>query len=424
MRMRLKRVSAVARFEFLAVVKRWSYLIATFGLPLFLALVSGTVLGVQTYFLSQRAVESSAFGLVDEASVVDQSVFESRDGARIWTADGNDIIFFDDAETAAKQLEEGVLRSVYVIQSDYLETGEVRAIQSDKTPLLSMRGTVIEPILRSLLRKSLLGGEVEKAVEERVINPARFVRSRLGPGGAEVASVDEALELLMRTTIPLFLGILLLTALLSASGYLVQTVTTDKESKIVEVLLSSVTPEEILAGKLFGLGAAGLLQFGVWSSMVVVVALAASAAMAAVVSVPWAALVISPVLFVLGYLFLGSLMLATAALGANAAESQKLTMGWAMLAILPLMVLVVLLEDPNGTLGQTMTWIPFTSPLTVIIRLSVDAPGVAWWEVAGSIAILVISIGLAIRVGARLFRVGFLLTGSRPSLKELWRQAR
>ena len=158
--------------------------------------------------------------------------------------------------------------------------------------------------------------------------------------------------------------------------------------------------------------------------MVVVVALAASAAMAAVVSVPWAALVISPVLFVLGYLFLGSLMLATAALGANAAESQKLTMGWAMLAILPLMVLVVLLEDPNGALGQTMTWIPFTSPLTVIIRLSVDAPGVAWWEVAGSIAVLVISIGLAIRVGARLFRVVFLLTGSRPSLKELWRQAR
>jgi ABC-2 type transport system permease protein len=422
--MRLDRTAAVARFEFASVVKRWSYLLTTFGLPLFLAGVSGTVLGVQTYFLSQRAAQSSAFGLVDEAGVVDRSVFEIRDGVPVWTVDGNAIILFGDPEDAERELENGDLRSLYVVPSDYLAAGEVRAIQSEKTPVLSMRGTAVEPLLRSLLRRSLLDGEVDEAVEERVISPARFVRSRLGPGDAKIEEVDEALDLLMRTTIPLFLGVLLLTALLSASGYLVQTVATDKESKIVEVLLSSVTPEEVLGGKLFGLGAAGLLQFAVWSSMVVFVALAASAALAAVVTVPWLAILVSPLLFVLGYLFLGSLMLATAALGANAAESQKLTMGWAMLAIVPLMVLVILLEEPNGVLGQVMTWIPFTSPLTVIIRLAVDASGVAWWEVAGSIAVLVVSTGVAIRVGARLFRVGFLLTGSRPSLGELWRQAR
>ena len=422
--MRLDRTAAVARFEIASVVKRWSYLLTTFGLPLFLAGVSGTVLGVQTYFLSQRAAQSSAFGLVDEAGVVDRSVFEIRDGVPVWTVDGNAIILFGDPEDAERELENGDLRSLYVVPSDYLAAGEVRAIQSEKTPVLSMRGTAVEPLLRSLLRRSLLDGEVDEAVEERVISPARFVRSRLGPGDAKIEEVDEALDLLMRTTIPLFLGVLLLTALLSASGYLVQTVATDKESKIVEVLLSSVTPEEVLGGKLFGLGAAGLLQFAVWSSMVVFVALAASAALAAVVTVPWLAILVSPLLFVLGYLFLGSLMLATAALGANAAESQKLTMGWAMLAIVPLMVLVILLEEPNGVLGQVMTWIPFTSPLTVIIRLAVDASGVAWWEVAGSIAVLVVSTGVAIRVGARLFRVGFLLTGSRPSLGELWRQAR
>ena len=422
--MRLKRIAAVARFEFLSVVKRWSYLIATFGLPIFLALVSGTVLGVQTYFLTQRAAESSAFGLVDEAGVVDRTVFENRDGAEVWSTDGNDVLLYSDVAVATNELESGRLRALYVVEADYVESGEVRAIQSEKTPLLSMRGNRIEPLLRSLLRKSLLSGRVQEDVEERVISPAFFMRSRLGPEGELVTEVDEALDLLMRTTIPLFLGVLLLTALLSASGYLVQTVATDKESKIVEVLLSSVTPEEILAGKLFGLGAAGLVQFSAWTSMVVFVALSASATLASVISVPWLALALSPVLFVLGYLFLGSLMLATAALGANAAESQKLTMGWAMLAILPLMVLVVLLEDPNGVLGQVMTWIPFTSPLTVIIRLAVEPSGIAWWEVTGAIVVLLASIWFAIRVGARLFRVGFLLTGTRPSLKTLWHQSK
>ena len=422
--MRLQRIAAVARFEFLAVVKRWSYLIATFGLPLFLAGVSGTVLGVQTYFLAQRAAEASAFGLVDEAGVVDRSVFEERDGKSVWTVDESDVVLYADADSATRALETGELRALYLVPETYLEEGEIRAVQSEKTPLLSMRGSTVEPVLRSLLRKSLLDGQLDADVEKRVISPAHFVRARLGPEGVEVTDVDEALDLLMRTTIPLFLGVLLLTALLSASGYLVQTVSTDKESKIVEVLLSSVTPEEILAGKLFGLGAAGLIQFAAWSSMVMFVALTASAAFASVVSVPWYALAMSPLLFILGYLFLGSLMLATAALGANAAESQKLTMGWAMLAILPLMVLVILLEDPHGILGQIMTWIPFTSPLTVIIRLSVDSTGIAWWEVAGSVAVLVVSTWLSIRIGARLFRVGFLLTGSRPSLAELWRQAR
>lgn len=422
--MRIRRIAAVARFEFLSVVKRWSYLIATFGLPIFLALVSGTVLGVQTYFLTQRAAESSEFGLVDEAGILDRSVFEGRDGALVWTANANDVVLYDNRGVATKDLESGRLRMLYVIEKDYLSSGEVRAIRSEKTPLLSMHGTTIEPLLRSLLRKSLVAGHLDRDVEERVLSPAYFIRSRLGPDGEQVTGVDETLDLLVRTTIPLFLGILLLTALLSASGYLVQTVATDKESKIVEVLLSSVTPEEILAGKLFGLGAAGLFQFAVWSSMVVTVAIAASAALASIVSIPWQALAVAPLFFILGYLFLGSLMLATAALGANAAESQKLTMGWAMLAILPLMFLVVLLDDPNGILGQVMTWIPFTSPLTVIIRLAVESSGIAWWEVTGSMVVLLVSTWASIRIGARLFRVGFLLTGSMPSLAELWRQAR
>ena len=424
--MRIQRIAAVARFEFLSVVKRWSYLLATFGLPLFLAAVSGTVLGVQTYFLSQRAAESSQFGLVDEAEVIDRSSFVEQDGELRWKARQNadEVRLYDSRDAARKDLASGAVRAVYVIENDYLATGKVIAIESEKTPLLSMRGTSIEPLLRNLLRKSLLEGRLDGEVRQRVISPAYFVRSRLGPEGEELVDLDEALNLLVRTTIPLFLGILLLTALLSASGYLVQTVSTDKESKIVEVLLSSVTPEEILAGKLFGLGAAGLIQFAVWSSMVVVVAITASAAFAAFVSIPWGALAAAPVLFVLGYLFLGSLMLATAALGANSAESQKLTLGWAILAILPLMVLVILLEEPNGILGQAMTWIPFTSPLTVIIRLSVDASGIAWWEVLGSMLVLLVSTWLSIRVGARLFRVGFLLTGTMPSLAELWRQAR
>ncbi len=102
--MRIRRIATVAHFEFSSVVKRWSYLIATFGLPIFLALVSGTVLGVQTYFLTQRAAESSNFGLVDEAGIVDRSAFEDRDGTLVWTANANDVVLYDNRDAATKDL--------------------------------------------------------------------------------------------------------------------------------------------------------------------------------------------------------------------------------------------------------------------------------------------------------------------------------
>lgn len=422
--MRGSRVLSIARFEFLSVVKRWSYLIATFGLPLFLLLLSITIFGFQTYFLAQRGAESSIFGLVDRASIVDGSRFEAADGGwPRWDVSSIQVALYPTYAEAKRDLESGKLRGLYIVEEDYLQNGSVRALRSQKTPLLSLEGTAIEPALRSLLRHSLIENRLDDAVKERVLNPANFVRGRLNSKGELVSSVDRTIELLVQTSIPLFLGVLLLTALLSASGYLVQTIATDKESKVVEVLLSSASADEIVAGKLFGLGAAGFIQFGVWSSMLVAVAVSASTLLSAVAPIPWLAVGVAPIFFVLGYFFTGSLMLATAALGANAAESQKLTMIWAALTILPLMVLIVLLDEPHGPLGEALTWIPFTAPLTVIIRLAVDPGGIAPWEIVGSIIALALCTWIAIRIGARLFRVGFVLTGSRPSLAELWRQA-
>ena len=423
--MRRGRVAAIARFEFLSVVKRWSYLLATFGLPLFLVLVSGVIFAVQTHVLMERATESATFGLVDGAGVIDREGFElGEDGEQIWRGLGADVKMYESYEAAREDLRTGAIRGLYVLDEDYLETGEVRALKSDKTPLLTVQGATIEPRLRLLLRRSLLGDEIDEEVTARVLKPAKFVRTHLSEEGALVPSTAHNVQLLIRAAVPLFLGILLLTALLSASGYLVQTIATDKESKIVEVLLSSATADEIVAGKLLGLGAAGFLQFTVWSSMLVATAGLLSVTFASSGSIPWAALGLAPLFFVLGYFFLGSLMLATAALGSNAAESQKLTMGWAIIAMMPIMFLAVLLDEPHGWLGQILTFIPFTSPLTVIIRLAVDPSGIPLYQILGSLLILLICTWLSIRIGARLFRVSFALTGTRPSLSQLWQQAR
>jgi ABC-2 type transport system permease protein len=210
-----------------------------------------------------------------------------------------------------------------------------------------------------------------------------------------------------------------------SAGYLVQGTAVEKENKVIEILLSSTRPEEVLAGKLLGLGAAGLLQVLVWFGMIIAAAAAFAAALAAYgFELPWLAMGAAIFFFGAGYLFLGSMMLGAGSLGNSQRESQQLGAVWSLLAVIPMMFLGILLQDPHALPAQIMTWIPFTAPVTVLFRLTFDPSGVAWWELLGSFTVLVISTFFALRLGARLFRIGLVLTGVRPGLRELIRQAR
>jgi len=230
---------------------------------------------------------------------------------------------------------------------------------------------------------------------------------------------------LAKLAVPFIFVILLFVSLMMSAGYLLQGTAAEKENRVVEVLLCSAKPDELLSGKLLGLGAAGSVQVTIWFGMVLVAGVTGVAALGlAGVEIPWLSLSLCLPFFGAGYLFLRSLMLGTGSLGSNIKESQQFSIIWTLATLLPVAFLQVLLNDPHGTLGRVLTWIPFTSPLTVILRTAVDAPGIAWWEIAGAFTVLLVGTWFAIRLGARLFRIGLLLTGTRPKLREILRQAR
>ncbi|MBO6939801.1 MAG: ABC transporter permease [Deltaproteobacteria bacterium] len=442
---RPSRVGAIARFELVNVVKRPTFLLATFGLPIFLAVVGGVLGLVQSSFLQRQLDEIAVCGIVDEAGLLaDDDIWSDIDAlepderaAAEPIADGpllvlRSVVFrrFDTEEEGEAALRDDHLPGgLFVIAEDYIETGTVAVFTQAGGPVISARHSAVEPTLARLLRDRLLrvstDAEVSADVRKRVLDPLEIERTILTSAGAHRGERERTAELVLRMGIPFLLGIFLLTALLFSSGYLVQTVAVDKESKIIEVMLSSADPNEILLGKLLGLGAAGLIQLLVWGAM----ALFGVGGVVAYISTmqvafPWEAIMVAPLFFALGYLFIGSLMIATGSLGSSVAESQKLTIGWAILAVTPLMVLLILLEEPHGPLGRVFSVIPFTAPLTLMVRLSVDPDGVALSELALAVASLILATWVAIRIGARLFRVGLLLGGSRPSWREIAKQAK
>ena len=132
---------------------------------------------------------------------------------------------------------------------------------------------------------------------------------------------------------------------------------------------------------------------------------------------PWVALALAIPLFMVAFLFFGSLMLGTGSLGSNMREAQQLAMVWSLTAALPMMMMAVLIREPHGTVARVMTWLPFSAGPVIMFRASIDL-GVA--GVVGSRRLVcrpdVVDLA-GHPLGARLFRIG-LLSSSRPKLSE------
>jgi ABC-2 type transport system permease protein len=437
---RWKKVRTVAAFEFLAGVKRPGYLIATFGMPLFMAAYAG-IIAIPAYYAERDAREPVVYGVVDSAGVLSlkadarasgvklpeemrQALEAAGQGEALDRALAASNFFFrpftreQDARDALVQRR---IKGFFVVPADYMAVGRIDAYSPET---FSFSSGDSRDAFGDLLRNRLISGRVQEQVAARILDPVksttRYAVTRTGEirDGGTTASV-------LRLAVPLIFMVLFLISVLMTSGYLMQGTATEKENKVVEVLLSSANPDEILAGKLIGLGAVGLLQIGVWLLMVLATGLGAvPLLLAAKVEVPWAAVGLAIPFFILAFLFFGGLMLGTGSLGSNMREAQQLAMVWSLTAALPMMLMAILMKEPHGTVARILTWLPFTAGPIVVLRASTDADLLAWWEVAGALAVLAGSTWLGLRLGGRLFRVGLLNAGARPSFREIIRQAR
>ena len=220
--------------------------------------------------------------------------------------------------------------------------------------------------------------------------------------------------------IPYFLAIFLVMTIFISSGYLLQGVAEEKESRVIEIVISSVRPVELMTGKVAGLGLLGLTQVLIWLLSVAGFSGGAVAllAVAGAASIPMRVLVLGVVYYVLGYVLYAILMAGVGALGTTAQESQQLAGIFSFFAFIPYMISGFLFANPNMLIARVLSFFPLTAPTMMMMRLPLAEVG--WVDVVGSIVILLLSIPAALWVGAKLFRVGLLIYGKRPTLREIW----
>lgn len=325
---------------------------------------------------------------------------------------------YDTQAVALDSLEQGHVRQVLVVGADFLDTGRLRLYEHDTR--VFTRSADQRP-LQQWLQRWLLAGEADSSRLERALRLGKPIDYYTQDREGHWVVKDDAKEL-TGFLLPFALAFLLAMAIISGGQYLLQGVSEEKETRILESLLCTVTPDELLMGKLLGLGSAGLTLVGVW---VVAGAMASAGALAVVqVSVPPALIALGLLYFLLGYLFYAALMIGIGAMTSNLREAAQTSGILTMLNFVPFWLMVKILNTPNSGLAVGLSLFPPTAATTMMLRMSaasVSGAHIPAWQIGTSLGLLALFALAALAIGSRLFRLGMLLYGKSPNLPEIVR---
>ena len=412
MRLDWRKVWVVARHEYLTNVRRTGFIIMTAIVPVLglIALVVGALLAPQARQIGESIASffdtgGKRIGIVDHSGEFTPVLPEYEETFTVFAGD-------EEAEAAVNADE---IEIVLVIPEDYLDTGRVVVLTKGS----GFDAAVVEDssTIHAFFVDHLLDDKVDPELRARLVDPIEPELKMLSSGGAE--GLAGGWGVVFGFFIPYFLAIFLVMTIFTSSGYLLQGVAEEKESRVIEIVVSSVRPIELMAGKVIGLGALGLTQVGVWLVSVWLLSGGAAAllAVAATLIAPRVFL-LAAVYYVLGFLLYAVLMAGVGALGTTMRESQQLAGIFSMFAMIPYMLSGFLFANPNVALARALSYFPLTAPTMMMMRLPLaDVPTI---DIVGSILILLASIPAALWFGGRLFEIGLLIYGKRPTMREVW----
>jgi ABC-2 type transport system permease protein len=393
------RVLLVAQREFIANIKRRSFLFTAFGLPL-LIIAAQFAIG---YFVGQQSRTTGTLGQIGYVDLSSEHILHLAIGRP------DEFQDYADQEAARAALVAGEIGAYFVVPADYLQKGIVHAYSMKDIP----RG--IENQMSYFLTDNLLA-EWPPQRATRLKEPANFIISTLD--GKKEIQGDESI--IAAVLLPIIFAVLLMMSIFTTSGFLLQGVVEEKENRLIEILITSITPLQMLWGKILGLGALGLLQIAVWIAAGGLLLSQGSSLWSALenVSIPTSLLIWAPVYLLLGYLLYGALLAGIGAAVTSMQEGQQISGIASVIAAIPMLLSVTFFNNANGPLPTALSMVPFTASVAMVMRLPfADVPP---WQVGLSLLLLTFTTILIVWVAAQVFRVGLLMYGKRLGLKTLW----
>jgi ABC-2 type transport system permease protein len=398
----MNKTFIVFKQELRATVLRKSFFLTLFLIPIIGFVVtliinnsraSSSPTVIENIFTPQE--EIGVYGLIDQSGIIQNLPEDYK----------TSFILYQSEQEAAKALQTKELSGYYLIDSTYLKTGKVVLVKPDFNPL----GDDLSYQLESLLNQQILAGDPK--LLSQLSNASNFKVELTRP--EESRDPNSGLTFFLPYAVTMIFYIIIL----GSSSLMLNSVTNEKTNRVLEILMTSIQPMQMLSGKIIALGLVGLAQTIVWSGtgLLLLRLSGGSTGIPLSFQLPTSILFWGILFFIGGYALYASLMAGLGALVPNLKEASQATTVLIIPLIIPMMLINAIVSQPNGVLSIIFSFLPFTSPVTMMTRLS--AGNVPAWQILTSFGLLILCDYFVLRSISNFFRAQTLLSGSQFKMK-------
>lgn len=407
---------SVAKWEFVEKVKSKAFLISLVLMPIVIA-VFGVLPGI---LAAKTEEETQIIGILDETELVFPALvkrigekYRLKDGQPNYVLRnlGRDGSLEERKMLANRMIAEEELKGYFLIPANVLDSGRVEYRSENVTNfrVLDRFSRAIEEIV------------VEKRLADRGYDPELIqeLSTDVDVKAIKVSKEGEEKESgFLETFYSAYLLIMMLMFLVLTSGQLlIRSMVEEKSNRVIEVLLSSCSATDLMAGKVIGLSALGIVQILIWGAMGAAISLKTGAT-------PFLNehLLLALVYVVLGYFLYSAIFVGAGSPVTTEQEAQQITTYVSLTLVFPIVLAVPAMQNPDSSLIKILTYIPLLTPTFMLLRIPIRMPDP--WEIAATIALLLASSIVAMWAAGKIFRVAILAYGKRPTIPELYRWIR
>ncbi|UCF05271.1 MAG: ABC transporter permease [bacterium] len=406
----------VARREYLERVRKKTFLIGTILGPVLMGaaiLVPGLIFELSPEKQKSVAVIDSTGSIFKEFSEALSDTLES--GTPLFklrnvqfTQEDMDVT----RRSLAMEVESDVIDGYIVIPKDIVEEGSATFYGKRVGDVKSLER--IESALSTAVSARRLSGEgMDYGQIRRLLRNVELETIQLHKGEERKGEF-----LLVYFTTFIFIMMLYFTILFWGVAVM-RSIVEEKNNRVIEVLLSSLRSFDLMGGKILGVGSVGLTQYAIWAAFALSLSFygLSTGMLNQYVTFSWVTIVFFVVYYVLGFMFYSTIFASIGSVCNTDQEAQQLQVPVSMCLVFTLIIPMAILRSPDGSFATVVSMIPFFTPIVMFMRINILMPPI--WQVALSIAILLGSIYISGMLAAKIFRIGILMYGKRPSLPEI-----
>ncbi len=401
------KVWAIIRREYIEKVRTKGFVLSTLLIPMLMSLM----------FIIPMLVDDMGGNDVRTVGVFDPSgefVNQMRDVLELRGKDNYLLVETGADEGLTEGITDGTFDVAVSISPDYIESRKLKFYSGTVSSMVNMEtlGPVMSRIL-SVQRQTNAG--VSDSLQTYLLARPSWEHVSVNETG-ETSSANEESTFGIAITLIMILYMMIL----MYGQHTMMGVIEEKSSRIVEVVLSSVSSTQLMIGKIAGIGLAGLTQFSIWSLVLVWGSKRGIEISGFTLDGSFLTptiLVSFLVFFVLGFLLFATLYAGVGAMCNTPQEAQQFAVPLMLCNVIPMMLLSLVIMEPNSSIAVILSLIPLFSPILMFIRICMETPPL--WQIGASWILMLASIWLALKTAGKLFRVGILMHGAAPSWKTL-----